>query len=603
MTLNITLVTPTRIHQSGDFRLSHLPARGGRPTPTTPLPPSMKVITLQYWEFFGFVTYTGIGSVGSRSTAQYVLDWLKDKDALSIEDVADILAQRGTKWLRAHRDPDGKYHRHTFVIAGFSSGAPKAIMVSNFQDGIRQPWAPGDQLVKTHLRVTNRSRAIVTGASYSVTRQQRRYLEHLATINPDDAAKIRHAIKKVNENASARSRGTVSPDCSVVSMAIDGSGMHELPESCGVEIHTMTNGLSSRELNRRLRAVGIVGTPRGMSFANSAGRPPRPVRCEPSLMTPDGAEGYELTVLPVQEFASAIALSTSDDGHVLGTFALFENPSQHIYCMWDPSNHRQDCEFWVATERSGGILHRDHFVCTATADNGDSVHAARWTTPDITDLGPYVGRDSGANGVNAEGQVVGWVRIDRADRGQLTQRPARWTIGDEIQEQVMVLTHPGVWGFAMAITAGGVVLVSLHKGLQGENGILLWREDGSSENITPAGGGIIPMGINDDSVVIGFVNVKEGPLAVVRRPGQNWEQLGTPVGFYPTAINNAGVVVGGILHDGFRGPAVWTNSTLMLMPTIRYHECLPLAINNKREVVGHARTDHGEHAVRWRLNN
>ncbi|HZO65875.1 MAG TPA: hypothetical protein VFB74_12790 [Kribbellaceae bacterium] len=598
MTLNITLVTPTRIYQSGDFRLSHIPEHGGRPAPTTPLPPSMKVVTLQYWEFFGFVTYTGIGSIGGRSTAEFVLDWLEGKDGLGIDDVADLLVDRGTRWLRRHRDRDGNSLKHTFVVAGFSSKTPKAIMVSNFQDGVRQPWAPTDQLIKTRLRVTQRSRVIVTGASDTVDRLQRRYLQRLADHDCDEAAKIRYAIKKVNEVASTRSGGSVSPDCSVVSMALDGSGMQELSEESHVELHSIMNGFSSRQMNKMLKDAGITGTPKGMSFATSAGGPRLPVRCEPSITKPDGADRYELSLLPVQEFASAAALSTSDDGHALGTFTLFENPGQHVYCVWDAGDHRHDYGFYAVNERSACISDRDHFVCSAIADDGDSVRAARYATPDITDLGTYLGRDSGATGVNAKGQVVGWVRIDQTDRGQLAQRPARWNAKNVMQ--VMDLTHPEVWGVAMSVNAHGVALVSLHKGLQGDNGILLWSEDGSAENITPASNNVIPMGVDDNGTVIGFVNVKDGPLAVIRRPGQNWEQLGTPMGFYPTAINNVGAVVGAIPHEGFRAPAIWANGTLTLMPTIRYHECLPLAVNNHGEVVGHARTDHGEHAIRWR---
>jgi len=577
MTLNITLMTPTRIYQSGDFCLTPI---GQTSTP----PPSMKVITLQYWEFFGFVTYTGVGSFNHRDTSEYILDWLEGKEELGIDKIADILVVKGTPWLRPCRYKNGKRIEHSFVLAGFTAGVPEIVVVSNFQDGIRRPWAPRDQLTKTRLRVSNRPMAVVTGGgSLVVDRHRRRYLERLASINPDESSKIRHAIKRINEAAAARSGGSVSADCTVVSMAVDGSGMQEVSEGSQVELLAVTNGFSSRQMKTMLEAAGIVsGRPVGASFARGNTQPRPPVSCTPSILKPDGTDGYELSVLPVQEFAGAAALAISDDGYALGTYAVFENPGQHVYCTWDPSDHRHDYGFYAVNERSADISDRDHFVCTAIADHGDSVRAARWTTPDITDLGTYIGRDSGAKGVNAKGQVVGWVRIDQTNRGQLTQRPARWNIGNEIQVQVMDLTHPGVWGVAMAITADGLALVCLHKGLQGDNGILLWREDGSSENITPAGQGVIPMGINDDSVVIGFVNVKEGPLAVIRHPGQSWEQLGTPVGFYPAAINNAGVIVGAIPQDGFRAPAIWAKGTLTLMPTIRYHECLPLAINKQR---------------------
>jgi hypothetical protein len=109
------------------------------------------------------------------------------------------------------------------------------------------------------------------------------------------------------------------------------------------------------------------------------------------------------------------------------------------------------------------------------------------------------------------------VRIDQTDRGQLAQRPARWNGDNEMQ--VMDLTHPEVWGVAMSVNAHDVALVSLHKGLQGDNGILLWNEDGSADNITPASQNIIPMGIDDNGTIIGFVNVKRRSSGRDSAPG------------------------------------------------------------------------------------
>ena len=62
MTLNITILAPSVIYQSADYRLFNTHTR--RPE----LEPSTKAIVLRNSEWTGFVTYTGVGRVGARHT-------------------------------------------------------------------------------------------------------------------------------------------------------------------------------------------------------------------------------------------------------------------------------------------------------------------------------------------------------------------------------------------------------------------------------------------------------------------------------------------------------------------------------------------------------
>lgn len=54
MTLNLTVITPTVIYQSADFRLTDLST--GLPTNHR----SPKLVTFVYEAWIGFVTYTGL---------------------------------------------------------------------------------------------------------------------------------------------------------------------------------------------------------------------------------------------------------------------------------------------------------------------------------------------------------------------------------------------------------------------------------------------------------------------------------------------------------------------------------------------------------------
>jgi hypothetical protein len=70
MTLNITLLTERAIYQSADFRLTN--ADTGETITET----STKLVTLQYFQWDGVVTYTGVGRWRGRDTADWLVEWL-----------------------------------------------------------------------------------------------------------------------------------------------------------------------------------------------------------------------------------------------------------------------------------------------------------------------------------------------------------------------------------------------------------------------------------------------------------------------------------------------------------------------------------------------
>ena len=91
MTLNITVLTPESIYQSADFRLTDS-ASGAVITDQ-----SGKTVSFTYPRWAGFVTYTGLGSWDGRAITAHVADWMGDGANRTMSEVADRLAQEGTR--------------------------------------------------------------------------------------------------------------------------------------------------------------------------------------------------------------------------------------------------------------------------------------------------------------------------------------------------------------------------------------------------------------------------------------------------------------------------------------------------------------------------
>jgi hypothetical protein len=226
-------------------------------------------------------------------------------------------------------------------------------------------------------------------------------------------------------------------------------------------------------------------------------------------------------------------------------------------------------------------------------------HAIRWSGTDGTDLGCYLGKDSGGTAINSSGLVAGWVCIHPEDRGQENFRPAAWLPG----EDVMVLTEFGCdWGEAVGINDGGTVLLRGFVGFAVK--ALLWRPESGDYEIIGGNAvqGVHPVGLTNDEVVLGFGHDRNNDIvAVLASPAGGWEPLGTPPSWYPTAINDGGVVVGTAIVNGYERPWLRRYSgEVVWLPYFDYHHCRPSAINRNGVVVGQATADHGTHALMWR---
>lgn len=97
VTLNIAVAHPECVYVAADFRLAWL--KRGRTVPIDE--PSMKVVQFSYPQCSGVVTYTGFGrGADAADTAFHVMRWLEGSQNLDISDVAEVLRDRGDRWLR-----------------------------------------------------------------------------------------------------------------------------------------------------------------------------------------------------------------------------------------------------------------------------------------------------------------------------------------------------------------------------------------------------------------------------------------------------------------------------------------------------------------------
>jgi hypothetical protein len=445
--------------------------------------------------------------------------------------------------------------------------------------------------------------AIITGKKAAVTRERKKNLERLADVFPDDSARIRHAMMSLNQAAaqSPKAGNAVSEGCTVISVDVSGQGFQEITPERRVEVRAIMNGLRIPDLTDVARKLGIR-QPRlvGSSFGSFPQQhAAQPITCHPSIVTPP-ASRYELVELPRGDYYSALARAIADDGSILGAGITFERRGDHRYCVWSPPGEMSELPFIGQNDIGMDLVSPSQAALTVMLSG--SLRAVRWDGSGGTDLGTYLGRDSGARKLNAGGVVAGWVCIDQEQRGQDNYRPCVWLNDNTLH----VLRDLGewTWGTAVDLNSNGMVLVWTHK--QGVTAGHLWTHGGALAQLgqnSPLN--VVPMGLNDRGDVLGFVNDSQyRPRALISRHGAAWEVLGTKPGMYPTAIGEDSTIIGSIRQDGFERPWLLTPSAETIeLPYLRYHHCRPMAINSQGHLVGDGSTDHGSHALLWRLRS
>lgn len=329
MTLNITVMTPDVVYQSADFRLSDL---------TTWKPftyDSRKIVQLQYENWQGFVTYTGIGSWDNKNTSEWITEWLDGQPGLSPDEVSQILAREMTRELKQFTSKQ----RHTFVLVAFHGGKPITIVTSNFENAFGKSTTIRDALSVSRREMTTSEKSVllVTGISGSVSDVQRVALKRLAQRHPDQAGKFRQLLEKVNDEASkstAAGNG-ISEDCAVYCLKSDGTGTTYLSTPVLGPPASINNGVNvGRMMTELMKGLGVdIWTAQQVQGASATGNPNNrqivhelcPFRINPA----DG--GYDIQEIVSDEFNTQSARSINKVGQIAGTGTAHEG---HPFIPW-----------------------------------------------------------------------------------------------------------------------------------------------------------------------------------------------------------------------------------------------------------------------------
>lgn len=605
MTLNVTILTPATIYQSADFRLTD----NGKLVTNR----SAKSVVLTYSTWIGFVTYTGLGRWHGKDLSDWVAEWLADGKQRSMAEVANHLADEGTKLLTAYRQQFRRQLKHTFTLAGFEAGFARAFVISNFEDcfgTVRE--SPDQQLTVTtrKLRAGGKATVIVTGYKPAVPIGDKRLLGALAAKYPADGGRIRRRMEALNAKAAAASRGLISQDCVVLSFRSDGSGVLQLNNEAAEvppQFPSIIYGINvAQSMNNALRSLGVDPTQirlvqGGFASSHSSGSASVPTAsCPFAVVEPDLTSGYRIHEITFPGFDFITPNDINDSSQVVGTGQSRTQPNIPWMMQNDRLTPLNYTGFAVSINNHGQV------AGTLQSEQGERAtvyEGGHLTTFPLYhgEPGVFSGTDSSASAISANGTVAGSVQSRTEERGRPNRRAAVFWSG---QPPTVLMELKAEFGSnAVDINARGQVLVSASPGpsVFDTRSILWTPQDGNWFYIGNHTTDVLPIALTDEGLVLGKArNNRAKPSIVIWQPGGDWERLGIDDGWEALDINNQGDVIGWAWVDRIQRP--WlrlASGQIIWLPYVIEHNTIPKAINNYGQIIGSAVADHGQHAVIW----
>lgn len=592
MTLNITVLARDAIYQSADYRLFDPETNKAYDDD-----PSTKSLITGGMAWTGFITYTGVGRVGSRHTSDFVAEWLTDANNESFDEVADRIRRSAAAWIRRY----ARGHRHSFVVAGFVDGVATAALISNFEQGPgRTIGSVSPAFNVTYFRARGRTEVLVTGMRTGVSRDTRRSLGRLVDRGRADPARVRRELAAATREAARRHPLEISADCFAYSQDVDGRGQAEVFGTSRTRLPQALPESADKAIQSLLNDQFGPGqwTLRGVSFVRSGGTAAAPEACTLATVQVEGAR-YSLQHLATPDGRRATPRWMNSAGIIVGEGTpTWQGPSYP--CMWNASGFR-----WL--DHLGGLGGQalcisDREVIAGHSERADRASVACiWRGAEgLTELECPSGRHSAAKAMNEQGDVAGWVSIHASEGGQEHQRPALWLNG---QPPVVLRDSAGAWGEAIGVGQDGTAVVRLHKGAQVE--AALWDGDLLSALSPPLATvrAFYPLGRTSDGAIAGTLIFRDHARGIaVRDASSKWTTpAGVPTRCELRAVDLSGNLVGTENLDEYQVGWIWRAEAKAFtrLPWVRHHHTTPTHLAEDGSVLGTASSDDCSHPVRW----
>ena len=599
MTLNITILTPAVIYQSADYMLFDEKAGQSLAMPST------KVVVLSNFDWTGFITYTGIGRVGSKHTSEIVEEWIQKLDRPSFDEVVGVIESRASPWVASVKPGQ----RHTFVVAAYVDGSPTATVVSNFQrwQGAESGTVASDFAVST-IVAKRRTEVIVTGIRDAVPRARRRALQRLAKESMENGARVRRAMAAANRDGAQRFPGYISEDCFVYSQDNAGRGHYETMGATRADLPMSMGGPKSKDMIRDLLDKQFGDgkwSLRGMTSVTSQSQSAPPEQCKLISSLETSRAGYRILQLATPDGRRATPRSISADGIIVGEACERWNGPPYP-CVWP---QHATLEFLAHGGGLGGSARdiNDSGLIVGSSESPDRAsHACTWNLDEDTqDIGENIARHSQAAALNEMGGIVGWVSIHPTEGGQAHFRPTYWPASGS---PVIFDDLAGGWGEAVDINSQGVILARVHEGgdilLSGGAEAWIWQDGQVTKIGKPSSdtASFYPKRITEDGRIVGLAIMRNGQrYGVVRSVDGTWSRLFDPLQGRELTAANRNLLLGGYDSvEHYRIPWVKLgHGEISHLQHFKYHHHHVTIVSDQGWLVGTASADNCCHPVLW----
>ena len=567
--------------------------------------PSTKVVVLANFDWTGFITYTGIGRVGTEHTSEIVERWIQKLDRPSFEDVVGVIQSCASAWVKKVKAGQP----HTFVVAAYVDGSPTAAVISNHQrwQGAEFDNVAPDFVVSTII-AKRRPEVIVTGIRDAVPRARRRALQRLAEEFANDGARVRRAIADASKDGAQKYPDYISEDCFVYSQDDSGRGHYEAMGATRTDLPSSMTGVDAKDQIRGLLDKHFGAgkwSLKGMTSATSQGRSTAPAECSLEHSLEASSADYEILNLAEPDGRRATPRSINADGIVVGEASERWNGPQYP-CVW-PEHSR--LEFLVHGGGLGGSardINGSGLVVGSSEWPDRASRACTWNLDgEAADIGEKVARHSQASALNEAGNIVGWASIHPTEGGQAHFRPTYWPASGS---PVVLEDLDGGWGEAVDINSKDRILARVHEGgdilLSGGAEAWLWHHGQVTKIGKPSSdtASFYPKRVTEDDRIVGLAIMSNSQrYGVVRNADGTWARLFDPIqGRELTACNRSFLLAGYDTIDHYLVPWVKRDrGEISYLQHFKYHHHKVTMISEHGWLVGTASADNCCHPVLW----